>query len=1046
MDNESHLLPAHLNDKVTPKLVLSINNKKFPALLDTGASFCFIHSSVVKNLNASIVQTDLPEISLGDSTFITPTGKCSLNFSFSKIGFKHDFYILDNLPFSIILGADFIRSSELIINLSKGCCFFQFLPTAKIYFDNKDVLCALQGLNNKQLSQLNTLLSDYPDVMSNSVGCTNMVRCKLRVEGTPIAQKPYPASPFKQALIKEQVDKLLQLGFIRSSKSEWASPVNLRKQGENYRFCLDYRKLNLRTKSDPYPIPRMDTLLSKLGNSSFISKLDLRKGYWQIEMEKESIPFTAFICDQGKFEFLRMPFGLKTAPSIFQRFANELVGEARGIFADAYLDDIVVYSTSWEDHMHHIKFIMDRMRQAGVTANVEKCEFGKTHIKYLGFVITANGVSTDREKVAPIIDYPRPKSCKDVKRFLGLCGWYRHFIQNYADIISPLNILLRKSVKFKWLQVHEEAYNKLKSVITNATVLAYPDFTKTFTLRTDSSDAGLGAVLSQTGLDGNERPIAFASRVLTKTEASYHATEKECLAIVWALKKFECYLDGQEFILETDNRALTWLHSMKDASSKFMRWALKIQDFQPKIRHCPGKLNVVADALSRAPVGQPEEEEIKEVMDPPTNALFSMVATLGSSISREKLVHEQNIDLEVKTFMNDLPTNFSVVNNCLYRVNKNNHFLPFIPKSLRVEVLSYFHDPPHSGHMGFRKTIKRITSRVFWPNMHADIFSYVKTCAICQSTKNPMSKPHGDLKSISTNGPWDMLAIDLMGPLPNTKNRNCYILVVVDHFSKWVEIFALKNTQAPTICAILQNEIFCRWGTPKNLLSDNATYFRSKNFENMCASWGVKHRYTTPYHPQGNITERVNRNIRAMLASYIGSRHNNWDLHLPAVSLALRTAISDTTGYSPAMLNLGRDLKLPFDRHLEDEVNEFSSRSDFKSELIEKLISVYARARSSIEKAQKQQKHHYDKRHKRIQFQQGDLVLLRTHILSDKQKKITKKFACKWTGPYVITKCCSPLTYELSSLDKQTCIGTHNIQHLKPYHDRPSYADSFQGI
>ena len=362
---------------------------------------------------------------------------------------------------------------------------------------------------------------------------------------------------------------------------------------------------------------------------------------------------------------------------------------------------------------------------------------------------------------------------------------------------------------------------------------------------------------------------------------------------------------------------------------------------------------------------------------------------------------------------------------------------------MRLEVLEYFHDHPHSGHMGYRKTLKRLCSRVYWFQIQSDIFSYVKTCATCQACKNPTTKSQGELKSISTNRPWDNLAVDLMIPLPTTRNSNAHLLVVVDHFSKWVELFAIKNAQASTVCAVLQNEIFCRWGTPRSLLSDNATYFRSKTFQNMCNVWGVKHKFTTPYHPQVNIVERVNRNIRAILSSYVATKHNKWDSNLPAVALALRTAVSDSTGLSPAFLNFGREISLPFDRAISEQADGVHSRSQYKADIIEKLASMYTKARSNIERSQVVQKRNYDKRHKKVRLEIGDLVLLRTHYLSDKVKKFTKKLAYRWSGPYLISKVPSNLTYELSSLDKSRIIGVYNVQHIKRYFDRPSYFDSF---
>jgi hypothetical protein len=338
------------------------------------------------------------------------------------------------------------------------------------------------------------------------------------------------------------------LGVIRPSDSEWASPVALQKEKDDYRFGLDYRRLNKVTKSDPYVIPNIESLLHKLGDACFISKIDLKKGYWQLAMHPESSKYTAFVCDEGKFEWTRMPFGLKTAPNIFQRFMNRVLGDARGRYADAYLDDIIINSKSWQEHLDHISNVLSKLRKARVTANIEKYEFGKTKMQYLGFVITPEGISTDPEKIVAVRDFPIPNNPKKVKSFVSLCSWYRHFIPNVSQIAEPLNLLLRSENEFIWGKSQVKSFEELKSIICESVTLAFPNFSKPFLLRTDASDYELGAVLAQTSHDGHERPIAFASRSLSKCERNYHATEKECLAIVWALNKFEHYLDGQEFI------------------------------------------------------------------------------------------------------------------------------------------------------------------------------------------------------------------------------------------------------------------------------------------------------------------------------------------------------------------------------------------------------------------------------------------------------------------------------------------------------------------
>jgi len=587
--------------------------------------------------------------------------------------------------------------------------------------------------------------------------------------------------------------------------------------------------------------------------------------------------------------------------------------------------------------------------------------------------------------------------------------------------------------------LQQNAFNMLINNIINSVVLAFPDFQKPFHLRTDASEVGCGAVLYQKDHNGRELPISFISRSLSKAERNYHAAERECLCIIWALKKYEHYLDGIPFHLETDNRALIWLNSMRDVNSKFVRWALKIQDFQPIIVHCPGKYNVVADALSRAPTGEVEDEDAKQVMDPPiTHSLLTFSLPFSTTINLDSIRAAQQDDSEVQALLTDLPPDLTINDNILFKKTKTGALLPYIPSSMRNEVLKYFHDSPHSGHMGYRKTINRLLRRVFWIRMQKDIYDYVRSCNRCQNVKNPMSRPHGMLQPVKVHGPWDMIAIDLVGPLPKTRYGKEHILVIVDHFSKWVELFPIKDTKAQTIIPVLEKEIFCRWGSPKSMLSDNATYFRGKDFQNMCKVWGIHHKFTTPYHPSGNICERVNRNIRAILSSYIESNQKKWDEYLHTTALALRTAISDTTGFSPSMLNLGRELMLPLDRNIENEYDGFESRVLYQTELTKKLASIYQKAIANIEKSQEQQSRYYNLRHKKFDAKVGDFVLIRTHVISSKIKQITKKFSDRWYGPFKVIRIITPVTFELGKIGTNESVGTQNAANLKLYFDKPS--------
>ena len=696
--------------KTNPQVFIDVNNNRIRALLDTGATRSYISAKLAKHLKVKI---DKPredyQIRSGTNQKVSPVGICRLNFKLASKPFEHEFIILEESPYKMILGSNFMKSSNIVLDMAEGKFWFSHNNKTKyVRFCNAEFLCALQGLNTNQESDLDSLLGEFPDVFSGQIGMTDMTKCKFHVPGKPIAERPRRVSFKKKATIKEHVHKMQELGIIVPSESEWASPVHLVcKEGCEDRLTIDFRKINERLKSDPYPKPRIDTLMHNLGEANFLTTLDMKKGYWQIEVDADTRPFTAFICDEGKFEFTRMPFGIKPASSIFQRLVNKLLGQARNRFADAYLDDIIIYSKTWEEHMSHIRFVLEQLRIAKFTLNKNKCQFGKTTLRYLGFIISPRGIEKDAEKISPILNYPSPRNIKEVRRFLGMCGWYRHFIEKFAEIAEPLNELLRNVKHFIWTERQEEACNKLKHEIANTVTLSYPDFSKPFIVRTDASDIGVAAVISQK-VNGLERPIAFTSRALSATERNYFTSEKECVGILHALKKFTPYLDGQEFELQTDNQALIWLNKMRYVNSKFVRWALRIQDFQPTITHCPGRLNVVADALSRAPVGPSEDEdEPREVMHPPINRAqsstlatltsaktsdflkdeISILATLTSDITLDLLKHEQSIDGETKALKSDIGDEFIVKDEILYKIGKYGGKIPFIPVSLRKRVL-----------------------------------------------------------------------------------------------------------------------------------------------------------------------------------------------------------------------------------------------------------------------------------------------------------------------------------------------------------------------
>ena len=458
-------------------------------------------------------------------------------------------------------------------------------------------------LSAQSALEFRQMCEEFPTLFSGKPGKTPLIEHVIRLKNsTPIRQRPYRVPERMVEPLNNEIQTMLDLGVIEPSNSEWCNPIVLVPKKDNtIRLCNDLRKVNAVSKFDAYPMPRIDELLEKLGKAVFITTLDLCKGYWQVPLEKESREYTAFRGPKGLYHYTVMPFGLHGAPATFQRLMDRaLQGCAQ--FCAAYLDDVVVFSTSWEDHLSHLRQVLHRIHSAGLTLNTQKCEWAKREVCYLGYHLGNGQIRPQVDKVKAIRDSPRPRTKKQVRSFLGLSGWYRRFVPHFSTITAPLvNLTTKNSPNpVKWTEECETAFTNLKALLCSSPVLQSPDFNQRFLVQVDASGVGLGAVLAQ-GTEGEEQPLLYLSRKLQPRETRYSAIEKECLAIKWALDSLRYYLLGRTFDLETDHRALSWINSMKDKNSRVTRWYLALQPYNFNITHRAGKSNLLADYLSRLP-------------------------------------------------------------------------------------------------------------------------------------------------------------------------------------------------------------------------------------------------------------------------------------------------------------------------------------------------------------------------------------------------------------------------------------------------------------
>jgi len=475
------------------------------------------------------------------------------------------------------------------------------------------VLCELledTRLNSKlletQQNRLEELLNKYSELFSNVPGCTDLAKHDIELEDDkPIIAKPYRMSPRQTEILKAEVNKMLELNVIERGDSDFTSPLILVEvQGKDPRPCIDYRRLNKVTRTQYFPIPNIEELIEKVSSAKYITVLDLTRGYWQIPLSKQAQRYAAFVTSFGTYRPLRLPFGLKNAPYDFSRLMASLL---RGCeeFAVPYLDDVAIFSNTWEEHVKHLEEIFVKMKTAKLHIKPSKCQFAREHVKYLGHIVGQGQRKPAELKVQAIKDFPRPLNKTQIRSFLGLAGYYRRYIPDFSVIAAPITDLLKgKEVKssVNWNSACEDAFEELKKRLTEGPVLYSPDYTVPFIIQCDASNFGIGVVMSQINQDNEEHPIMYLSRKFSPAEQRYSTTERECAAIVYAIQKLKCYLDGQQkFVIQTDHNPLVWLEKNTGVNPRLLRWALTLQPFNYEVVHRKGRLHQNADTLSRFP-------------------------------------------------------------------------------------------------------------------------------------------------------------------------------------------------------------------------------------------------------------------------------------------------------------------------------------------------------------------------------------------------------------------------------------------------------------
>lgn len=744
----------------------------------------------------------------------------------------------------------------------------------------------------EEKERLRQLLIEYGDLwIGDPRGRTHLTQHSIELmSDKPIRERPRRFTPEQLKVIDEEVAKMLKDKVIQPSKSSYAQePHLILKKTGDWRFCVDFRRLNAVTKTDEWPMPKIQDLIRSVRNSAYFVGLDLRSGYWQIPLSPEAVPLTAFRTRSGLYEFLVLPFGLKTAPATFTRCMDKLVGDMFWDGVCVYLDDVLIHGETFDETFTKLREVLRRLREANLTLSMNKCTFFPEFLLYLGFIIKEGRLTPNPEKVEVLKKIKAPTCVRDVRSLLGCVGYFRQFIPNYASIAAPLNRLLRKGVPFEWGKECEEAKSKLLELLVEAT-LANPLEGDLMKVETDASAEAIGAALYCKASEEEQwRPVEFISKSLTPTERKWPAHEREAYAIVYSLQKFEPFLKGREFQVFTDNRSLQWMTTAK--SGKVARWASILAEYRMTIIFRPGNTNVCADFLSRFVDHSPDALV-------PERAFVNFIGTQPPDI--DEIIAAQQAQFPPRG-----PGYYSR-DGVVYFGSR-----VWVPPAQRIPLIERFHNAATYYHPGVKKLVAAIRKLFSWSGITADVTRYNKSCLGCQRIRPGTEALQGRLTSHPVEGPGCRVYMD--NYIVKVDGREVAILSMIDQHTKWVEARVLKDRSAASVASVFVQEWVSRFGCPTTLIVDNEKGFISELMREVCQLLGVLRLPTTVDHPDANAPiETFHRTLTRGFQRYLVTEKRRIAVEelLQLILLGYRSSYHSSTRETPAYLTLGFDPRM----------------------------------------------------------------------------------------------------------------------------------------
>ncbi|GJZ01968.1 putative reverse transcriptase domain-containing protein [Tanacetum coccineum] len=840
-----------------------LNNRYAYILFDTGADRSFVSTTFSSQIDITPSTLDhYYDVELADGRIIglnTILKGCTLNF------LNHQFNInlmpVELGSFDAIIGMDWLAKHQAVIACAE--------KIVRIPWKNKTLIIHGDGSTQGNVTRLNIIsctktqkymekgfpiflaqvttketedksekkrledvptVQDFPEVFPEDLpGLPPTRQVEFQIDlvpgAAPVARAPYRLAPSELKELSEQLKELSDKGFIRPSSSPWGAPVLfVKKKDGSFRMCIDYRELNKLTVKNRYPLPRIDDLFDQLQGSSVYSKIDLRSGYHQLRVREEDIPKTAFRTRYGHYEFQVMPFGLTNAPAVFMDLMNRVCKPHLDKFVIVFIDDILIYSKSKQEHEKHLKIILDLLKKEELYAKFSKCEFWIPKVQFLGHVIDSEGIHVDPAKIESIKDWTSPKSPTEIRQFLGLAGYYRRFIEGFSKIAKPMTKLTQKKVKFEWGDKQEAAFQLLKQKLCSAPILALPEGSEDFIAYCDASKKGLGAVLMQ-----REKVISYASRQLKIHEKNYTTHDLELGAVVFALKIWRHYLYGTKCTVFTDHKSLQHILDQKELNMRQRRWLELLSDYDCDIRYHPGKANVVADALSR------KERE-------PPLRVRALVMTISLDLPKQ-ILNAQTEARKPENIKSEDVGGMLVENAKFPEAIREQKLEPradgtlclngrsWLPcyGDLRTVIMHESHKSKYSIHPGSDKMYQDMKKLYWWPNMKADIATYVNKCLTCAKVKAEHQRPSGLLVQPKIpEWKWDNITMDFVTKLPKTSQGYDTIWVIVDRLTKSAIFTPMRETDPlDKLARLYLKEVVTRHGIPVSIICDRDPRFAS---------------------------------------------------------------------------------------------------------------------------------------------------------------------------------------------------------------------------